>query len=223
VPAEALLFDIDGTLVDSVDLHARAWQEAFEHFGKRIPFGDIRFQIGKGGDQLMQEFLTPEELRERGKELEDYRSDLYKRKYFPEVRAFPRVRELFQELLKRKLRIALASSAKGDELERYKEIAGVADLIHAETSADDAERSKPHPDIFEAALRQLGPGIHKDRVYVIGDSPWDAIAAGRLGVRTIGVLCGGFPAEALRKAGAVALYGDPSDLLSRLDESPIVR
>jgi HAD superfamily hydrolase (TIGR01549 family) len=223
MPAEALLFDVDGTLVDSVDLHARAWQEAFAHFGKRVAFETVRSQIGKGGDQLMKELLTPEELERRGEEIERYRSDLYKREYFDKVRGFPRVRELFQELLRRKLRIALASSAKGDELSKYEKIAGIEDLIETETSADDAERSKPHPDIFEAALERLAPGADKQRVYVIGDSPWDAIAARRLGVRAIGVLCGGFPEADLRKAGCVAIYRDPADLLARLGESPIVR
>jgi phosphoglycolate phosphatase-like HAD superfamily hydrolase len=221
--AEALLFDIDGTLVDSVDLHARSWQEAFEHFGRSIPFATIRAQIGKGGDELMKTLLPPRDLEERGEEIDRYRSDLYKRKYLGQVRGFPRVRELFQELLRRKLRVALASSAKGDELDRYKQIAGVDDLIDAETSSDEAERSKPHPDIFAVALARLGGGVHKDGVYVIGDSPWDAIAARRLGVSVIGVLCGGFPETDLRKAGAVAIYRDPADLLDRLDESPIVR
>jgi HAD superfamily hydrolase (TIGR01549 family) len=223
MPAEALLFDVDGTLVDSVDLHARAWQEAFAHFGKRVAFEAVRSQIGKGGDQLMKEFLTPDEQERRGEEIERYRADLYKREYFGKVRGFPRVRELFQELLRRKLRIALASSAKGDELAKYKKIAGIEDLIGTETSADDAERSKPHPDIFEAALERLAPGANKQRVYVIGDSTWDAIAAGRLGVRAIGVLCGGFPEADLRKAGCMAIYRDPADLLARLEESPIVR
>jgi len=222
VPADALLFDIDGTLVDSVDLHARAWQEAFEHFGKRLAFGDIRAQIGKGGDQLMKEFLPPQELEELGEKLEKYRGDLYKQKYLPQVHAFPGVRELFQAVLQRKIRIALASSAKGDEIQRYKEIANIADLVETETSADDAERRKPHPDIFAVALERAG-NAPKDRVYVIGDSPWDAIAATRLGVRTIGVLCGGFPEADLRKAGAMAIYRGPADLLERLDQSPIVR
>src|SRR4051812_5558882 len=156
MPAKAVLFDIDGTLVDSVDLHARSWQEAFAHFGKRIPFDRIRGQIGKGGDQLMKEFLSPEELERSGEELDRFRSDLFKRNHLGQIRAFPRVRELFQELPRRGIRIALASSAKGDELATYKRIASIEDLIDAETSADDAERSKPHPDIFEAALQRLG-------------------------------------------------------------------
>ncbi|HTO96453.1 MAG TPA: HAD family phosphatase, partial [Myxococcales bacterium] len=159
MPAHALLFDVDGTLVDSVDLHARAWQEAFAHFGKRIDFKAVRSQIGKGGDELMKEFLSPAEMERRGEEIEEYRSKLYKREYLHQVRAFPRVRELFQALLGCGLRLALASSAKGDELASYKKVAGIEDLIDAETSGDDAEKSKPHPDIFQVALKRLGPGI----------------------------------------------------------------
>ena len=222
MPAQAVLFDIDGTLVDSVDLHARAWEEAFEHFGKRIPFGRIRAQIGKGGDQLIKEFLSPGELERFGETLDAFRSDLFKRKFLGQVRAFPRVRELVQEILRRGIRVALASSAKGDELSTYKRIAGIDDLIHAETSADDAERSKPHPDIFEAALERLGGGVDKSRILVVGDSPWDGIAASRCGLRFIAVLCGGFPEADLRRAGALAVYRAPADLLDRLDDSPIM-
>jgi len=174
VPAQAVLFDIDGTLVDSVDLHAQAWQEALAHFGHRVAFEEIRAQIGKGGDQFLPVFLSEDELSLRGKTIEDFRGELYKSKYFKRVRAFPGVRPLFKDLLRRGLRIALASSAKGDELETYKEIAGIADLIHAESSKDDAARSKPHPDIFDAALRRLGGDVDRHRVFVVGDTPWDA-------------------------------------------------
>lgn len=216
---EAVIFDVDGTLVDSVDLHARAWQEAFAHFGHRIPIGEVRAQIGKGGDQLMPVFLSQNELSLKGKTIEAYRADLWKREYLRRVRGFPGVRELFQTLLRRGVRIALASSAKGDELDIYKGIVRIDDLIEAETSADDAGRSKPHPDIFEAALRRLR-GVPADRALVVGDSPWDAIAARRLGVRAVGVLCGGFPEQDLRKAGCIGIYRDPGDLQSRLDEPP---
>jgi phosphoglycolate phosphatase-like HAD superfamily hydrolase len=151
----AVIFDIDGTLIDSVDLHAEAWRDALRHFGYDLPFDRVRAQIGKGGDQLMAALL-PEEVRRRGEEIERYRLDLFKREYLPRVRAFPSVRELFQRIKADGLRIALASSAKEEELERYKQIAGIDDLLEAETSSDDAEKSKPHPDIFEAALARLG-------------------------------------------------------------------
>ena len=94
---KAVIFDIDGTLVDSVDLHARAWQEAFRRFGKEIPYERVRHQIGKGGDQLMPVFFSAEELDRFGEEMEKYRGELFKREYLPQVRAFPRVRELFLE------------------------------------------------------------------------------------------------------------------------------
>ena len=216
----AVIFDIDGTLVDSVDLHAEAWRRAFREYGREVPFADVRHQIGKGGDQLMPVFFSKEELARFGGEMEKFRGDLYKREYLPRVRAFPSVRELFERVRADGHRIALASSAKKDELAAYKRIARVEDLVEEETSADDAERSKPHPDIFEAALERLG---HPDpaEVVVVGDSPYDAEAAGKLGLRTVGLLCGGFPEAELRAAGCIPIYRDPADLLARYDSSPL--
>ena len=117
---KAVIFDIDGTLIDSVDLHAKAWQETFAHFGHEVAFADVRSQIGKGGDQLMPVFISQEELDRRGDEIEAYRSDLFKSGYLPQVRAFPAVRQLFERIRANGQRIALASSAKADELATYK-------------------------------------------------------------------------------------------------------
>jgi HAD superfamily hydrolase (TIGR01549 family) len=217
---KAIIFDIDGTLVDSVDLHARAWQEAFRHFGREVEFEKIRHQIGKGGDQLMPVFFSAEELERFGEEMEKFRGDIYKREYISRVRAFPQVRELFERIRRDGKRIALASSAKRDELKVYKELARITDLIEEETSADDAEKSKPHPDIFEAALAALGD-VRADEAIVIGDTPYDAEAAGKINLRTIGVLCGGFPEAELRAAGCTDIYRDPADLLARFDASPL--
>jgi hypothetical protein len=149
---KAVIFDIDGTLVDSVDLHARAWQEAFAHFGHQVEFSAVRSQIGKGGDQLMPVFLSKEEIDSQGQEIEEYRSKLYKQQYLSKVHAFPEVRQLIERIKGNGLQVVLASSAKSDELQTYKQIAGIEDLIDEETSADDAAKSKPHPDIFKAAL-----------------------------------------------------------------------
>lgn len=219
---KAVIFDIDGTLVDSVDLHAQAWKEAFKQFGKDIPYQQVRHQIGKGGDQLMPIFFSREELEEFGEEMEEYRSKIYKRDYLPRVRAFPKVRELFLRVKEDGKRIALASSAKEAELAAYKKIANIADLVEEETSADDAERSKPHPDIFRAALNQLGD-VEPSEALVVGDTPYDAEAAGKLRLRTVGVRAGGFPEEELLAAGAIAIYDDPADLLARYDESILGR
>ena len=216
---KAVIFDIDGTLVDSVDLHARAWQEAFAHFGKQFSFERVRYQIGKGGDQLLPVFLSEDEIEKFGDELTEYRGELFKREYLPRVVAFPRVRELFERILRDGKHIALASSAKKDELSEYKRIANIEDLIKEEASADDAEKSKPHPDIFEAALAELG--IEPTDAIVVGDTHYDAEAARKACVRTIGVLSGGFPEEELREAGCVRIYKDAADLLANYDTSPL--
>ena len=217
---KAVIFDIDGTLVDSVDLHAQAWKETFKQYGKDVPYQQVRHQIGKGGDQLMPVFFSHEELAEFGEEMEEYRGKIYKRDYLPRVRAFPHVRELFQRILADGKRIALASSAKKDELSTYKRVAQIEDLIEEETSADDAEKSKPHPDIFEATLARLD-GVTAAEAVVVGDTPYDASAAGKAKLRTVGVLCGGFPASELDAAGCIAIYEDPADLLARYDETII--
>ncbi|HYE72110.1 MAG TPA: HAD family hydrolase [Blastocatellia bacterium] len=218
---KGVIFDIDGTLVDSVDLHAQAWQEAFRHFGHEISFQDIRRQIGKGGDQLMPVFLSEDELKSFGKDLEEFRGELFKKNYLPQVKAFPRVRELFERILSDNRKIVLASSAKGDELAAYKRIAQIEDLINDETSSDDVARSKPHPDIFQEALEKVGRDVSHDEVIVIGDTPYDAQAAGKLEISTIGVLCGGFPEIELRGAGCIAIFRDPADLLERYEQTPL--
>ncbi|MBV9656177.1 MAG: HAD family hydrolase [Acetobacteraceae bacterium] len=217
---KAVIFDVDGTLVDSVDLHARAWQDAFRDFGHDFPLADLRGQIGKGGDQLLPVFLSEAELEEKGKALERHRSALFKARYMDQVRGFPDVPALFERLRADGVRIALASSAKADELGHYKRVAGVDGLTDVETSSDDAEKSKPHPDIFEAALDKLGD-VEPAEALVVGDSPYDAEAAGRAGIRTIGLLCGGFPEADLRRAGCIAIYADPAELLAQYGQSPL--
>jgi HAD superfamily hydrolase (TIGR01549 family) len=216
----AVIFDIDGTIVDSVDLHAKAWQAAFAKFGKEISRHRIRRQVGKGADQLLPIFLSKQELGEFGKELDEYRSELFKKEYLAQVKRFPKVPELFQRIKRDRKRIALASSAKAEELEAYKKIAQIDDLIESETSSQDADKSKPYPDIFEAALRQL-PGITLHQAIVVGDTPYDAEAAAKANLQTIGLLCGSWKEKELRQAGCIAIYKNPADLLARYDKSPL--
>ena len=220
--ADAVIFDIDGTLIDTVDLHAQAWLEAFRAFGIEPEYHAVRHQIGKGGDQLMPVFVPPERLQEIGKPLEQFRGDIFRERYFPRARPFPQTRALFQRLRREGLVIAVGSSCKADELPLFTDLAEVSDLIDQRASSDDAERSKPSPDIFCAALEKLAP-IPPEAVVVVGDAPYDPEAARRAGVRPIGVLCGGFREAELRAAGCVEVYRGAADLLARLDGSILAR
>jgi HAD superfamily hydrolase (TIGR01509 family) len=218
----AVIFDVDGTLIDSVDFHAKAWQRAFAEFGREFGFARIRNQIGKGGDQLLPVFLSEEEIEDFGEKVEKRRGEIFKRDYLPRLKPFPKVPELFRKILADGKKIALGSSAPEDELAQYKKIIGIEKLVKAETSADDAEKSKPEPDIFAAALEKLGD-IPAENVIVVGDTPYDAQAAGKLNLQTIGVLCGGFPEKSLREAGCIAIYQDPADLLEKYEKSPLFK
>jgi phosphoglycolate phosphatase-like HAD superfamily hydrolase len=217
---KAVIFDIDGTLVDSVDLHARAWKNAFKRFGRDVPFEQVRRQIGKGGDQLMPVFFSKEELERFGKQIEEYRGELYKRVFLPRVKPFPKVRDLLWRIKTHGRRIVLASSAEKDEMQNYKKLARIEDLVAEESSGDQVEKSKPHPDIFAVALRQLGDATRHE-VMVVGDTPYDAEAAGQLNLRTIGVLSGGFTEADLRDAGCIAVFRDPAHLLEMYNHSPL--
>ena len=219
---KAAIFDVDGTLVDSVDQHARSWQDTFGEFGHTVTFDAVRQQIGKGGDELMPVFLSPDEIDRIGEKVEARRGEILKERYMASIKAFPDVRALFERLKRDGVEIVLASSAKEAELETYKSMASIGDLLTAQTSSDDVGKSKPHPDIFQVALRKV-EGIAPDDIIVIGDTPYDAEAAGKAGLRTLGVLCGGWSEDDLRRAGCVAVFADPRDLLARYDESPFHR
>jgi HAD superfamily hydrolase (TIGR01509 family) len=224
---EAVIFDIDGTLVDTVDFHAQSWERTFQHFGYQIPYEQIRLQIGKGSDKLMPVFFSLEELNQSdddrsptlGERMRDYRRELYKREYHPRIEAFPQVRELFLRIKADSKQIALASSATKDDLATYKQILNVEDLVDAATTTNEVESSKPEPDVFFVTLDKLG--VAPDRAIVVGDTPYDAEAASKANLRTIGVLSGGFWAENLRQAGCIAIYQDIADLLAHYDESPL--
>ncbi len=217
--AKAVIFDVDGTLVDSVDLHAQAWADAFHHFGYDVSAAQARTQIGKGGDQLMPVFVPKADLDRIGKDLDKWRGEHFRAEYLQRIKGFPGVRPLFDALLARGIRIGLGTSSKPEDLERLKKAAGIADLDLPATTSGDVERSKPHPDVFQATLATLGasPG----ETVAVGNSPYDAEAAAKAGIAPVGVLCGGFPEADLKRAGCVALYRDPADLLARLDESPL--
>ena len=219
---QAILFDVDGTLVDSNALHVEAWREAFRRFGKELSFDEVHQQIGKGGDQLIPVFCTPEEVKRFGEAVERFRLELFTRDYLPRAKPFPKARELIARIKDDGLVVALASSSKAPEVTHHVQALGVGDLIDARTSADDVEHSKPCPDVFQAALRALH-GVEPRHAIVVGDTPYDAIAARRAGLRTLAVLSGGFPEDELAQAGAMDVYDDVADLLARYDDSVIAR
>ncbi len=213
---KAIIFDVDGTLIDSVDAQATAWQRAFAEHGIDLEYDAVRSQIGKGGDQLLPVFLPEDEVEVRGGAIDASRAAIVKDEFIDDLQAFPKVRALFERATRAGLAIALASSAKGEELAIYKRKADIERLVEEQTSSDDAERSKPHGDIFQAALDRLSD-VAPGEAVVVGDTPYDAEAARKVGVRTVGVLCGGFSEADLREAGAVAIFRDPADILARWD------
>ncbi len=198
VKLQSLLFDIDGTLVDSNDAHAHSWVEAFAHYGKDIHYDVIRHQVGKGGDLLVPDLLDAKEMRRFGDDVKKYKGDLYKKDYLPSIKPFPRVKETFEALRKRGAVLALASSSHEDEVEYYTRLLGVEDLLEGSTSKKDAKLSKPSPEIFEAALERAG--CDPKYTLVVGDTPYDILAAHRTALPIVAVFSGGFEADLLAKA-----------------------
>jgi HAD superfamily hydrolase (TIGR01549 family) len=209
---KAAIFDIDGTLIDSVNLHAQSWVEAFARFGVLAKFEDVRRHIGEGADQLIPAFVR--EMSEvNRRELEDFRSDLFKREYLQRVKPFPKVPELFQRIHQDGVQLVLASSCARDEINQYKAIAGVTGMTDFDVTADDARSSKPSPDIFLEALARLVP-VTASECCVIGDTKYDGAAAREANIPFIGVLSGGSSAEELRQCRPIAIYRDPAELLT---------
>lgn len=208
-----MLLDIDGTLVDSNDKHAHCWVEAFAHFGKEVDWKVVRGQIGKGGDLLVPDTLNAREMRELGEPLKKYRGELWKEKYMKSVAPFPGAVDAMRAIHGRGIRIALASSSNPDEVEYYVDLLGVDDLLEGTTSKEDAQFSKPSPEIFQAALERVKSD--PARTLVVGDTPYDILAAHRIPVPIAAVLCGGFPRESLAKAEF--LFDDLAALTKELD------
>jgi HAD superfamily hydrolase (TIGR01549 family) len=217
----AVICDIDGTLIDSVPAHIEAWKRTFGRFGKEVSDEEIRHQIGKGNDDMLPVFFSGEELDRFRPDLEKYRAELFKREYQPSLKPFPRVRDLFERIKYDGIKIALGSTAKGEDIAIYKEIARIEDLVTCAVCAEEVEHSKPHRDICAIALDKLA--LPAQQVIAIGDTAYDVESAGKMSVCSIGFLCGGGTKDELERAGCVAVYGRPGDLLENYDSSRLSR
>jgi HAD superfamily hydrolase (TIGR01509 family) len=210
----AVLFDIDGTLVDSNYLHVEAWQHALSDLDVEADAWRIHRAIGQDSARLLRSLAgeRDEAWNERAKDLHaGYYEDLS-----PRLRALPGARELLQAVADRNLRVVLATSAPEEEFAMLRRAIDADRWIHAHTSADDVDSAKPDPAIVEVALERAG--VRPAEAVFVGDSTWDMIAAGRAGVAAFGVRSGGVSDFELGASGARAVYDDPADLLAQLDE-----
>lgn len=216
----AVLFDIDGTLVDSNEQHVRAWATSFADAGHPQAAEAIREQIGKGGDLLVPA-LIPDADDALVKQLSDAHGRVFKDRHLDGVRPFAGAGALIRRVADSGRRVVLASSASRAELDHYIALLGVGDEIAAATSIDDVETSKPAPDIFDVALKRVATA--PDRAMVVGDTIHDVAAARKAGAAAIGLSSGFFDAGRLREAGAIAVHADVAALLARFDDSPLAR
>jgi phosphoglycolate phosphatase-like HAD superfamily hydrolase len=212
-----ILLDIDGTLIDSNDAHARAWVDAFAEHGYVVPFEQVRPLIGKGGDKLVPELTGLDPDSGEAERMSERRSELFLTRELPTLRATPGARALLERMTADGFELVVATSAQENEVRALLERTGVSDLIQLASSSDDAERSKPDPDIIRAALRMSGSQAAHSAM--LGDTPYDVEAAARARVPSVALRCGGWWGDEAF-AGALAVYDDPADLLAQWEESP---
>ncbi|MGI8585479.1 MAG: HAD family hydrolase [Thermoleophilaceae bacterium] len=216
----AAILDIDGTLVDSNYHHTIAWYRAFRRHDILLPVWRIHRHIGMGGDQLVTALCGKDAEDEVGEEIRSDEKDLYA-ELIDEVEPIEGARDLIVELRDREHDVVLASSAKPDEVEHYIDLLDARELAHAWTTQADVDATKPAPDLVRAALeRAQGDGTDDGGAFMVGDSTWDCVAAGRAGVPTLALLTGGFADAELREAGASAVFESLGELRGRLDELP---
>jgi HAD superfamily hydrolase (TIGR01509 family) len=210
---KGILFDIDGTLLNSNDAHANAWRNALNHFGYQITFDEIRVLIGMGGDRLLPAVVPGLDVKHgKGKEINEYRKSYFLSQEAPDLQPNDGARELIQACLSEGLRLVIATSASGDEVETLLTAARVRDLIHDYTTASDVVQSKPAKDIVTAALEKIG--LPKDEVIMVGDTPYDIAAAKKTGIQTVAFRSGGFSDSQLE--GALEVFDSPHDMHQHL-------
>lgn len=216
---KGVIFDIDGTLVDSNDAHAESWVDTFAEAGYDVPFAVVRPLIGMGADKLLPKTIGVGNESEIGKKLTKRRSEIFREKYLPQLRPLEGSRDLVKRVRSDGLKPIVATSAKDEELKGLLKAAQVDDLMEERATASDAKRSKPDPDIVHAAIEESS--IPPQQLVMIGDTPYDIEAAGKANVRAIAFRSGGWNDADLK--GAVEIYDGPADLLARYHSSLIKR
>jgi phosphoglycolate phosphatase-like HAD superfamily hydrolase len=214
-----VIFDIDGTLVDSNDAHAHAWVDSLAEAGHHVAFDRVRPLIGMGGDKVLPELVGVEDESPEGKRLASRRGEIFRERYFPRIQGLPGAQDLVAHLVGQGHPIAVASSARKEELEGLLRCAGVERLIKLRLSSSDADASKPDPDVIHAALEKLGCAASE--AVMVGDTPYDIQAAQRAGVEAIAFRSGGWSDADL--TGAVAIYDGPAHLRREYERSPLLR
>lgn len=205
--SDAILFDIDGTLVDSTYHHALAWQRAFARLGRTLPFWRIHRTIGMGGDKLVGQVAGDDVEKEHGDQLREWWAEEY-RELVAEVRPLPGAVELVRETADAGILVAFASSGETEFSEKALDLLGVGEHVHTMTSATDADDSKPDADILTATLDR----VPAERAVLLGDTPYDVEAAARIGLSCLCVLSGGFSRAELEEAGAALVVADLTEL-----------
>jgi phosphoglycolate phosphatase-like HAD superfamily hydrolase len=211
----AMLFDVEGTLVDCVSATVRCWQETLRELGFEFTLDELHAHSGQDGHDMLRELLPPEAATRLSDPLLEAQGERYRRRYLPGVKAFPSVRALFAEIKARGRPIGLATTCSNDELRHYQGLLNVRDLVDAVACGEDIKHDKPDPALVKLALRRLD--LQNEQAWMVGDTPFDALAAGRAGVGAIGLLTGGFSKAALERAGCARVFCDATDLLGNLD------
>jgi len=212
-----VILDMDGTLVDSNEAHAKSWVETLKHFGHDVTLEVVHPLIGQGSDKLLPRLAGIIKDSDIGRKMVAHRSALFEQQYLSAIQPFPASKELVMRMHDAGLKVVIASSSRSNHLQHFIDTLGIGALIDGSTSANDVEVSKPDPDVVAAALDKLG--IAAADVVMIGDTPYDIEAAARVGVRTIALRCGGWDEAGL--TGAIAVYADPEEMLSQFDASPL--
>lgn len=214
---KAIIFDIDGTLIDSNNAHAETFVKAFSKYGKKVSFDEMKCLIGMGADKVLEKYLSKKEIEDFGDDLTEYRKKIFLEDYLPEIKTFPKLHELMKKLKADDKKIVLASSASGEELKNYKKLMKIDKFLEEETSSDDAEESKPDPDIFQAAFDKL-ENVEKYETLIIGDTIYDAEAATKAGIKIYGVESGGWAREKLLESGCVKVFHNIAEIYKSYEE-----